>query len=646
MSNEDSLNETQQIIYYRNQALSMMNIFELQEEWFFPTWLNKFEYVADMIEVSDDKMGELFIAMLHDNVHKPIKKNNASLNLSKISYENITNYYLRHYSIYYDINLYRRRFTLRKQYEQEPIKKYANNLHKLHIKCSYTISSEKRLREEFLNGIRDKGIRLYLKKKLSEFSYISFADMVAMAIAFENKSDIIHYLNPAFSMINTYNPEKEGNFYAWLNKFEYVANMIEVPDNRMLEFFGKMVDNDVHQRVRQIFPSVIFSVLLWEELINYYLLYFAPSFESDLHRGRFISRIQYEQETIQKYANNLRKLYNKCSYTDPSEEMLCKQFVNGILDDDIRSHLNKTLYLSLDEIVVKAIAFLNDNQITHYLSQALSMMNIFKLDEKTFFPMWLNKFEYVADIIQVPHDKMGKLFITMMHNDVNKFINNNNQFVNNTELSYDQILDKYRYLFFGTHEIKLHKSRFTYRNQYEHEPIEKYFNNLWKLLKKCSYKNDEERKLREQFVNGIRDDDLRTHLNNISGLSFKKMVAEAILFEKANDIFHYVKPALLIINTYNPMKEGVFYAWLNKFEYVANIVKVPDNKLVKFFIEMVDDNVHTISFAETLEKAISLEKYIEISFYQNQAFKIMNTYNPTKEGIFYEWLNKFEYAAA
>ncbi|KAI4476846.1 hypothetical protein M0804_013290 [Polistes exclamans] len=606
MRNENSFKKVKAIFYYRNEALTMMNIFKQQEEGFFLMWLNKFEYVADMIEVPNNKMANLFLAMLHENAHEPVMRNYTNVKFTEISYKEIIEYYNHYYSLSFVHNLHRRRFTLRKQYAQESITKYANNLKKLITKCGNTMLHSKILCKQFIDGIREKEIRNYLNRSLSEFPRdISFDGIVSKAVAFEKENDINYYLNPAFSMINIYDTKKKVDFSAWINKFEYVAKMIEVPDNRMIEFFYKMVENDVHQRVSKTFSSVRFPELSYEKIINHYLYYFASTFESDLYRRRIMCRFQYEQETIMEYANNLKEMYKKCNKLYRKEINLCEQFVGGIRDDDIRSHLNKlNLNLSFDETVAKAIAFLEGNQITHYLSQALSMMNIFKLEEKTFFPMWFNKFEYVTDMIEVPNDKMGELFIKIVHVDIDNFIIWNAKYVNISELTYEKIINSYfQYIYLTSSDkiILFNRRRFTYRNQYVQEPIEEYSNNLKKLYYKCNYIRDKERELREKFVNGIRDDDLRNHLKIISGLSFKKMVAEPISFEKANDMSHYLKPALSIINAYNPMKEGMFHAWLNKLEYVANIIKVPDNKLDKFFIKMVENNVHTNLFLDMEE---------------------------------------------
>lgn len=118
-----------------------------------------------------------------------------------------------------------------------------------------------------------------------------------------------------------------------------------------------------------------FSELLYDEIINFYLRYFSP-YEINLHRTRFICRKQYEEETIRKYADNLRKICYKCDYTLLYlEKELCKQFLCGIRDEEIKCNLSKTPILSFDVMVEKAIEFQKSDSITYNVDQATLMIN-------------------------------------------------------------------------------------------------------------------------------------------------------------------------------------------------------------------------------------------------------------------------------
>ncbi|KAI4476678.1 hypothetical protein M0804_013399 [Polistes exclamans] len=528
MSNENLLHDEIQINYYRHRALSLMNIFTLENNKLFDTWLSKFEYTADIIEVPDNKMIEFFKKMVDHDVYIFIEESLNFVNFPELSYEEIIDHYLRYFDPNYFSDLHLRRFTCRNQYLLESIEKYANNLRKIYNKCNVTRYRKERLCEKFINGIRDDEIRTYLKN----FSDLSFDEMVAKAIEYTKVNDITHYLNKARVKIHTYNPNYKLPFYKWLNKFEYIAGILGIPNIKMVRFFNKMVDDGVHKTVKEANPSINFSTLSYENIIDYYLCYFAPSYESNLHRRRFNCRIQYLQEPVENYANNLRKIYNKCNYTYNSEKHLCNKFVNGIHDDELKTYLNETPDLSFKEMVVKAIEFTNGNDLSDYLIPARIMISVYSPEKEEVFYYWLNKFEFVADFIGVPNTKMVEFFNKMIISHVHKSVKETYKSVKLSELPYDEIINYYLRYFAPSYENDLHRSRFTCRMQYENETIEKYADSLRKIHNKCNNASNLEEELCRQFIIGIQDDIVRTYLTKMPRLSYDEMVAFVISLKK------------------------------------------------------------------------------------------------------------------
>ncbi|KAI4474384.1 hypothetical protein M0804_014890 [Polistes exclamans] len=161
--------------------------------------------------------------------------------------------------------------------------------------------------------------------------------MVQKAIEFAKINLKTYYCDHALLKIDIYKPETEGLFYAWLNKFEYVADMIEVPHDKMIEFFNKMIDPNVRTSVKQTFPFVNFSEHPYKDIINFYLRHFSP-YEFDLHRARIWCREQYENETTEEYAESLQKIFYKCIPTNDLAERLFVQFVHGLrVNDEINN---------------------------------------------------------------------------------------------------------------------------------------------------------------------------------------------------------------------------------------------------------------------------------------------------------------------
>ncbi|KAI4476663.1 hypothetical protein M0804_013384 [Polistes exclamans] len=607
MSNEDSLQEDKQISYNRNEVLSLIDIFNIEETEFFPIWFNKFEYAVNMIEVPQNKMTKLFISMLHNDVQKPIKYNNVYDIVIKSSYDQLLQHYKFLFLYMEEFEFHRCRFNFRDQYALESIPQYANNLRKIYSKCNYETDKEMKLCHRFLNGINDNDIRTYLKSNPD----LSFNEYVESAVEFTKANNITYYLNQVCSNVKIYKRTNADTFHMWLNKFEFVANMIEVPDNKMIELFNNMVDNGVHKDVMKSYSFINFSELSYDDLIIWYLLYFLPLYDSDLHRRRFMCRKQYEHEAIQKYAENLRKIYNKCNVMYWSKEILWEQFLGGIYKNNIKTQIDVTFCQSFDEIIEKVLAFLEDNETNLFLEQTRCMIDIFKPDEDKSFFKWLTRFEAKAYLHNIPYERMGELLFIMLHENIQKFIKNNSETFDHLELSYDQMLDKCRYLFFGIDKLRLYRKYFAKRNQFAGESIENYANSLQKTFDLCTHIYEEERILCDKFINGLCSEKEKNFFSYLPCVSFAETVAKVIEFEKTNDVSDYENPFPAMINMFNPEGKERFYVWFNKFEYVADIVSVPDNKMSVFFKAMVINDAH-----RSVRKRFSSVNFFELSYEQ------------------------------
>ncbi|KAI4476670.1 hypothetical protein M0804_013391 [Polistes exclamans] len=454
-----------------------------------------------MIEVPDDKIIPFFNKMVHRDVHKNVKHAYPFIKFPELSYEEIINHYLTYFSSSFENDLHKSRFICRKQYENETIvivtmlivEINADCLQKIYYQCRFISRMEEELCEKFINGIRNDDLRNYLIKSPS----LLFDETILKAIEF-SKSDLIsYYLVPALSKISSYNQTMEGLFYAWLNRFEYVENNIKEPYDKMVELFNEMVDNKVYRRVKKIFLSVNFAELSYKEIINYYLRYFSLSRDTNLHRSRFMCRKQYEEESIENYANSLRKIFSKCYYVDHTDERLREQFCKKF------ASMN---YSNISRF------FARGNQITMHLNQALSMIHIYNPKKEGMFYVWLNKFEYETDVLNVPDHKMVEFFIKMIDKDLQMSAKMSFPCVNFSQLSYEMIINYYLRYFAISNKTDLHRKRFKCRDQYKNETIDKYAKNLKKIYNKCDDKSNLEEKLCKKFLNEILDKNIRNVL--------------------------------------------------------------------------------------------------------------------------------------
>ncbi|KAI4476723.1 hypothetical protein M0804_013340 [Polistes exclamans] len=522
MNIEDNLSKDYQLVSYLNESFRMIYHNEENEKKIFWWWLNKFEYLANITEVPDDVMAKLFIEMVHEKIHERVKKKYPAINFTELSYEEIINHYICFFNYSSEILSHRKPFQDRNDYEREAIKKYASNLQDMYNKTIYRLRIEKDIVKQYLRKFNDMDITKYFK----EFPPLSLR--FRSAVKFAKAITLARYINPAFSMIKTYNSKNTGNFLEWLHKFEYVTSIIKVPDDKMLEYFNNMVDSDVHSDVELTYPLIKVSDLSYEEIINFYLEHFGTSY--DLHKTRLFCRIQYKHETIENYANSLRKLSEKCIYISELNEILREQFLNGIRDNEICTVLNKFPRLSFDEMVEFAIELTKFKKITTYLKPAISMMKTYNQITEGVFYEWVNKFEYVVDIIGIPDDKIVEFFKNMVHNDVHASVQECDPTFNFSKLSYEQIVDHYLRCLCLSTEFYLHRQRFLCRKQYEHETLKHFADSLWKIQYQCKFRDHLDERLRDQFHNGIYDENIKTYIDKYPDLPFDAIVAIAIAY--------------------------------------------------------------------------------------------------------------------
>lgn len=158
-----------------------------------------------------------------------------------------------------------------------------------------------------------------------------------------NDLSLSYYVIRARQMMDTYEVYC-FRFYIWLNKFEFVADIIKVPKNMMFELFRHMVDEDTYAHVQSCFPCINYSQLSYEGIIKlFHKLFDYFDDERETYRERFRSREQFEQELILKYAANLEKLYSRCEFITRKNARICDRFISGLRDEEIRGKLEQLL---------------------------------------------------------------------------------------------------------------------------------------------------------------------------------------------------------------------------------------------------------------------------------------------------------------
>lgn len=175
---------------------------------------------------------------------------------------------------------------------------------------------------------------------------------------------LCYYQYRAFQLLNPY-PKGNVIFFEWLNEFEFVADLISVPEHYMVQFFQSMVENGIHIYIKTKYPDVDYFNCSYKEIINiFHYLFDSIDNEREAYRKRFVRRYQFEEETIEKYAASLEELYDKCSYTVTAaskNKKMCSQFIKGIRDNEIRLLSQNYPLLNFDAVSSLAIELANKN---------------------------------------------------------------------------------------------------------------------------------------------------------------------------------------------------------------------------------------------------------------------------------------------
>ncbi|KAI4476268.1 hypothetical protein M0804_013722 [Polistes exclamans] len=173
-----------------------------------------------------------------------------------------------------------------------------------------------------------------------------------------NQNDSIDsYISKAsVLMLEKFHP-KNASIYSWLNKFESVADNIGIPNHRMGEFLYSMLESPENLNITKDDRTGLPFNHSYQEVKFAFLTHYGLLDKIKLARDRFKYRVQYEHETIEKYAASLQKLHAECSYVDECNRKLTKQFLRGLCHQDIGICLEniRDNWLHFNEAVIKAV---------------------------------------------------------------------------------------------------------------------------------------------------------------------------------------------------------------------------------------------------------------------------------------------------
>ncbi|KAI4476842.1 hypothetical protein M0804_013286 [Polistes exclamans] len=152
-------------------------------KYLFSSWKSKFLKVVTDLKVPDNRKSEFLCLMLSKVTLRKLKQHFHPRDPKDLPFDEVVAGLVSRSSR--DAIAYNRhKFKTLKQNAGETIQEYAKHLQKLHKKSKFTLNLDARLCTTFLNGLTDRVISNYLKRKKN----ITFNMAVQKAIELERKA--------------------------------------------------------------------------------------------------------------------------------------------------------------------------------------------------------------------------------------------------------------------------------------------------------------------------------------------------------------------------------------------------------------------------------------------------------------------------
>ncbi|KAI4476797.1 hypothetical protein M0804_013241 [Polistes exclamans] len=155
------------------------------------------------------------------------------------------------------------------------------------------------------------------------------------------------------ALLKNFDPDSM-DFLKWLNHFEYVVDIVHIPNNEKVEFLLNLLEPPALLYIQEKLAPTNPRNLSYEELMYHLEHSFAHYLGEFAANYRFAFRDQYKYESIPEYVLALRKISSKASPFLKSNKNLMKRFIHGLEDKDIQNVLNSCLDLTFGRAVVMA----------------------------------------------------------------------------------------------------------------------------------------------------------------------------------------------------------------------------------------------------------------------------------------------------
>ncbi|KAI4476116.1 hypothetical protein M0804_013846 [Polistes exclamans] len=144
------------------------------------------------------------------------------------------------------------------------------------------------------------------------------------------------------------------DFLVWQNSFEYIVDLLKIPDNKKVFFLLCMIETNAYICIQQKLAPLNPFDLGYDVLISMLEEFFSSHQGKTAARYRFDIRNQIVGESVKQYANALKKIIDKCCYGIKASTFLIIRFVIGLKSHAIQLKLLQTPNVTFDNAVYLA----------------------------------------------------------------------------------------------------------------------------------------------------------------------------------------------------------------------------------------------------------------------------------------------------
>ncbi|KAI4489379.1 hypothetical protein M0802_011134 [Mischocyttarus mexicanus] len=168
-----------------------------------------------------------------------------------------------------------------------------------------------------------------------------------------NEYDLETYVGAGLYRIMQFKPNIVP-FDLWEIQLNNVIDQINLPDDKKTHFLLNMVESCVLDELKNQTNPIDPMNLSYEEIASILRRVYNNVPDHPKSTFNFITRLQMENESIRDFYNVLRIIAELCNFGKDKNKMIRKQFIKGLINENIQYRVEKMKTKNLEDIVSTA----------------------------------------------------------------------------------------------------------------------------------------------------------------------------------------------------------------------------------------------------------------------------------------------------